>query len=184
MSSLTSPPLSITLLAATPRGEPALPQRIWLRSGTVALGYWKRPEAQADGFDDGWYCPGDMFLRREGGALEFAGRNDDLLKISGRWVSTLWVEQALSQAAGASVLQLAVIGVPTEEGLTALSLLVQAAAGQQHMAAKCIDTGMAALPPYRRPQWVHWVPALPLTATGKLQRARLRAMHHEALLKR
>lgn len=167
-----------------PDADPALPQRIWLRSGTVALGYWKRPEAQADGFEDGWYCPGDMFLRREDGSLEFAGRNDDLLKISGRWVSTLWVEQALSQAAGASVLQLAVIGVATDEGLTALSLLVQAAAGQQCMAAQRIDTGMAALPAYRRPRWVHWVEALPLTATGKLQRVRLKAMHQAALATR
>lgn len=173
-----------TQVRFAPDADPALPQRIWLRSGTVALGYWKRPEAQADGFEDGWYCPGDMFLRREAGALEFVGRNDDLLKISGRWVSTLWVEQALSQAAGPSVLQLAVIGVPTDEGLTALSLLVQATGGQQSAAAQRIRTGIEALPTYRRPQWVHWVEALPLTATGKLQRARLRAMHQAALATR
>ena len=173
-----------TQVRFAPDADPTLPQRIWLRSGTVALGYWKRPQAQADGFEDGWYCPGDMFLRHENGALEFAGRNDDLLKISGRWVSTLWVEQALSQVAGPSVLQLAVIGVPTDEGLTALSLLVQAAGGQQAAAAQRIHTGMVALPTYRRPQWVHWVDALPLTATGKLQRARLRAMHQAALARR
>jgi benzoate-CoA ligase len=70
-----------------------------------------------------------MFLRREDGWLEYAGRNDDMLKISGRWVSTLWVEQALSHAASQSVTQLACIGVPTPEGLTAL--FQQAAPGQQ-----------------------------------------------------
>ena len=161
--------------------DPALPQRIWLRSSTVALGYWKRPQAQADGFQDGWYCPGDMFLRRADGRLEFAGRNDDLLKISGRWVSTLWVEQALSLAAGHSVLQLACVGVLTEDGLTALTLLLVAAPGQQAVAAQLISTGIAELPGYRRPRWVHWLDALPLTATGKLQRARLLALHQAAL---
>ena len=104
-----------------------------------------------------------------------------MLKISGRWVSTLWVEQALSLAAGPSVLQLACIGVPTEDGLTALSLLLVAAPGQQAAAAQRISAGIAELPGYRRPRWVHWLDALPLTATGKLQRARLVALHRAAL---
>ena len=165
-----------------PDAEPTLPQRIWLSSSSVALGYWKRPQAQADGFSAGWYRPGDMFLRRGDGQLEFAGRTDDMLKISGRWVSTLWVEQALISSAGDSVAQLACVGVQTREGLTALSLLVMAAPGQQALAAQRIQAGLDALPNYRRPSWVHWVDALPLTATGKLQRARLAALHEAALL--
>jgi acyl-coenzyme A synthetase/AMP-(fatty) acid ligase len=164
-----------------PEVDPGLPQRIWLRSSTVALGYWKRPQAQADGFHDGWYCPGDMFLRRAHGKLEFAGRVDDMLKINGRWVSTLWVEQALVTAAGDSVVQLACIGVLTPEGLTALALLAIAAPHLQPLATQRVQEGIAALPTYRRPRWVHWVDALPLTATGKLQRARLVAIHEAAL---
>ena len=162
--------------------DPTLPQRIWLRSSNVAGGYWKRPQAQADGFQDGWYRPGDMFLRRSGGQLEFAGRMDDMLKISGRWVSTLWVEQALTSAAAESVVQLACVGVPTDQGLTALSLLVVAAPQQQALARQRIQLAIEALPTYRRPRWVHWVNALPLTATGKLQRARLVAIHQAALV--
>lgn len=161
--------------------DAAAAQRIWLRAPSVASGYWQRPEAQADGFHDGWYRPGDMFLQREGGQLEFAGRNDDMLKISGRWVSTLWVEQALLAAAGDCVAQLACVGVPTEDGLTALALLAQAAPGQGDAAAQRIQAAMAELPRYRRPRWVHWVPGLPLTATGKLQRARLPDLHRAAL---
>ena len=170
-----------TQLRRDPGADPALPQRIWLRSSTVALGYWNRPQAQADGFQDGWYCPGDMFLLRDGGRLEYAGRNDDMLKISGRWVSTLWVEQALGQAGGPSLQQLACIGVSTDAGLTALALLAVAVPGQQAVAAQRIEAGIEALPPYRRPHWVHWVDALPLTATGKLQRARLLGLHRAAL---
>jgi acyl-coenzyme A synthetase/AMP-(fatty) acid ligase len=104
-----------------------------------------------------------------------------MLKISGRWVSTLWVEQALAGAAGDSVLQLACIGVQTAVGLTALSLLVVAAPQQRQLALQRIQAGIDALPTYRRPSWVHWVDALPLTATGKLQRARLLALHEAAL---
>lgn len=174
-------PTPHTELRFAPETDETLPQRIWLRSNTLALGYWRRPQAQADGFCDGWYCPGDMFLRRAEARLEFAGRNDDMLKISGRWVSTLWVEQALTSAAGQSVLQLACVGVTTADGLTALALLVQAAPGQQEAAAQRINTGIKELPGYRRPRWVHWVDALPLTATGKLQRARLISLHQAAL---
>ncbi len=158
-----------------------MPQRIWLRSSSVALGYWKRPQAQADGFQDGWYSPGDMFLRRGEAGLEFAGRLDDMLKISGRWVSTQWVEQALSSAAGESVVQMACVGVSTAEGLTALSLLVIASPRQQALAEQRLRAAIELLPTYRRPRWVHWVSALPLTATGKLQRARLAALHEAAL---
>ena len=161
--------------------DPDRPQRIWLRSSTVAIGYWKRPQAQADGFDKGWYCPGDMFLRRPEGQLEFAGRTDDMLKISGRWVSTLWVEQAITSAAGSSVSQLACVGVLTSEGLTALSLLAVALPGQHELAGQRVDEAIAALPTYRRPHWVHWLDSLPLTATGKLQRSRLVALHAAAL---
>jgi len=168
-------------LRFAPDAEPNLPQRIWLRSSSVALGYWKRPQAQADGFSAGWYRPGDMFLRHPDGQLEFAGRTDDMLKISGRWVSTLWVEQALIGSAGDSVVQLACVGVQTAEGLTALALLAIAAPQQQALAAQRIQAGIEALPNYRRPSWVHWVDVLPLTATGKLQRARLVALHEAAL---
>ncbi len=171
-----------TELRFAPDTDPTLPQRIWLRAATIALGYWRRPQAQNDGFQDGWYSPGDMFLRRADGRLEFAGRTDDMLKISGRWVSTLWVEQALTAAAGDSIAQLACVGVLAPDGLTALSLLVVAAPQQQPLAAQCIQAGIDALPTHRRPRWVHWVESLPLTATGKLQRAHLVALHQRALL--
>lgn len=168
-------------LRFAPDIDPALPQRICLRSSSVALGYWKRPQAQADGFQDGWYSPGDMFLRCGEAALEFAGRLDDMLKISGRWVSTQWIEQALSSAVGESVVQMACVGVLTVEGLTALALLAIASPNQQALAEQRLQAAIERLPTYRRPRWVHWVSALPLTATGKLQRARLAALHEAVL---
>jgi len=164
-----------------PELDPGIPQRIQVRSSAVALGYWQRPEAQADGFHQGWYAPGDMFLRRADGRLEFTGRNDDMLKIAGQWVSTLWVEQELANACGELLQQIASVGVTTADGLTALAVLAVAAPGQDDVARRRLAAGIETLPKHRRPRWVHWLDALPLTATGKLQRGRLRKLHEAAV---
>ena len=155
---------------------PDRPQRIWVKHPAVARGYWKRPTEQADGFRDGWFSPGDMFLRHEGW-LEFTGRNDDMLKIAGQWVSTQWVEQALRVACGDTVLELAAIGVKSAEGLTAIAAFLVAAPAHEEAARRSVATGIAALPGHKRPRWLHWVEALPHTATGKLQRSMLGALH-------
>jgi len=161
--------------------DPQTPQRIWISSPALAQGYWRRPEAQADGFRDGWFSPGDIFIRHGEDRLEFAGRSDDLLKVSGQWVSTLWIEHALAEACGDSVEQVAAVGAPTEEGLVSIAVLAVAVAGRDAVARERLAAGIDRLPNYRRPKWVHWVPALPQTATGKLQRSRLRDAHELAL---
>jgi acyl-coenzyme A synthetase/AMP-(fatty) acid ligase len=157
---------------------PELPQRVWVRHPAVARGYWQRPKEQADGFRDGWFSPGDMFLRHDGW-LEFTGRNDDMLKIAGQWVSTQWVEQALRAACGDSVQALAAVGVKSEDGLTAIAAFLVATPNQEEAARNHLSNAIDSLPGHKRPRWVHWVETLPLTATGKLQRARLAALHEQ-----
>jgi acyl-coenzyme A synthetase/AMP-(fatty) acid ligase len=164
--------------------DPRAPQRIWVSSPALAQGYWRRPEAQTDGFRDGWFSPGDIFIRHGEDRLEFAGRSDDLLKVSGQWVSTLWIEHALAEACGDAVEQVAAVGASTEEGLVSIAVLAVAAAGREDIARERLAAGIERLPKYRRPAWVHWVSALPQTATGKLQRSRLREVHEHALTQR
>ena len=173
-------PTPMTLARHDERIDADLPQRIHVRLPTLALGYWNRPQAQADCFHDGWFSPGDMFIRRDD-RLEFAGRTDDLLKVSGQWVSTLWVERALAEAAGDAIDQVAAVGVPTSDGLTTIAALAVAVRGREAEAKERVHAAIEKLPKYRRPQWVHWVRELPLTATGKLQRSRLRAAHETVL---
>jgi acyl-coenzyme A synthetase/AMP-(fatty) acid ligase len=155
---------------------PAMPQRIWVRHPALARGYWQRPKEQSDGFRDGWFSPGDMFLRHEGW-LEFTGRNDDMLKIAGQWVSTQWVEQELRTVCGDSVQALAAVGVTGDDGLTAIAAFLIATPHREAVARSCLARAIASLPGHKRPRWVHWVETLPMTATGKLQRARLGALH-------
>jgi acyl-coenzyme A synthetase/AMP-(fatty) acid ligase len=133
--------------------------------------------AERDSFADGWFSHGDLFRQRAGGCVEFCGRDDDMLKISGQWVSILDVEQALLGASSGCVETLAAIGFDNAEGLASIALFVVAAAGQETQARECVDAGIAALPKLKRPRLVKWVNELPLTATGKLQRRKLKDLY-------
>ena len=82
-------------------------------------------------------------------------------------------------ACGDSVQTLAAIGVKCDDGLTAIAAFLVATPGQEAAARRNLSAAIAALPGYKRPRWVHWVQTLPLTATGKLLRARLGALHEE-----
>ncbi len=155
----------------------AAPRRLWLRHSSVALGYWQRPEAERDSFADGWFSPGDLFRRRDDGTLEFCGRDDDMLKISGQWVSILDVEQALLAASAGCVEGLAAVGVDNAEGLASIALFAVAARGRETQARERLDAGIAALPKLKRPRLVQWVSELPLSATGKLQRRKLKELY-------
>jgi acyl-coenzyme A synthetase/AMP-(fatty) acid ligase len=153
------------------------PQRIWLRHPSVALGYWKRPEAESDSFAEGWFSPGDLFRRAGPNLFEFCGRDDDMLKISGQWVSVLEIEQSLLSCAAGSVQQLAAVGYTSSEGLGSVALFAVAAAGREAEARERTQAGIDALPKIKRPRLVKWIDEMPVTATGKLQRRKLKDLY-------
>jgi acyl-coenzyme A synthetase/AMP-(fatty) acid ligase len=100
-----------------------------------------------------------------------------MLKISGQWVSVLDVEQALLAASAGSVQGLAAIGFDNAQGLASIALFVVAAQGQETQARERLEAGIAALPKLKRPRLLKWVDELPLTATGKLQRRKLKDLY-------
>jgi acyl-coenzyme A synthetase/AMP-(fatty) acid ligase len=153
------------------------PQRVWLRHRCVALGYWQRPQAEADSFDAGWFSPGDLFRRAASGSWEFCGRDDDMLKISGQWVSVLEVEQSLVACAAGSVQQLAAVGDTSRDGLGSIALFAVAVPGKETEARERIEAGIATLPKIKRPRLVQWIAEMPVTATGKLQRRKLKDLY-------
>ena len=157
--------------------QAGMPRRLCFRHPSVAIGYWQRPDAQAD-FHDGWFSPGDMFVpcAGEASAWEYSGRTDDMLKISGQWVSTIAVDQALLAACGDSVLELGSVALKNAEGLTEIAVFVVAASGRLTDAQARLRDGVAALPGFKRPRRIRFVESLPRTATGKLQRNKLAEM--------
>ena len=160
--------------------EAGMPRRLCVRHPSVALGYWQRPDAQAD-FHDGWFSPGDMFVPCEGEALawEYSGRTDDMLKISGQWVSTIAVDQALLAACGDSVQELGSVALKNAEGLTEIAVFVVPSPDRSADARSRLAEGIAALPGFKRPRRIRFVDSLPRTATGKLQRNKLAEMSLE-----
>jgi acyl-coenzyme A synthetase/AMP-(fatty) acid ligase len=160
--------------------DKGIPRRLCMRHPSVALGYWQRPNDQED-FHDGWFSPGDMFVPHgeEQFAWEYSGRTDDMLKISGQWVSTIAVDQALLTACGDSVQELGSVAVKNAEGLTEIALFVVPSAGRSDDARARLAAGIAALPGFKRPRRTRFVDGLPRTATGKLQRNKLAEMIQE-----
>ena len=160
--------------------DEGMPRRLCFRHPSVALGYWQRPDAQGD-FHDGYFSPGDMFVPCEGEALawEYSGRTDDMLKISGQWVSTIAVDQALLSACGDSVQELGSVAIKNSEGLTEIAVFVVSSSGAADAAQARLAAGIAALPGFKRPRRIRFVDSLPRTATGKLQRNKLAGMLQE-----
>lgn len=148
------------------------PTRLRMRCATQALGYLDRPAAQADSFRDGAFCPADLFVRTEGGGWRFAGREDALVKVRGRWVNLVELEERL--AAGLPGLrEVAAVCVPDVDGVEAVALYV---AGDDAV-RDALAARIAALPHYQRPAWLHPIDALPRTPTGKLLRRQLQELH-------
>ncbi len=166
-----SPGVEIRPLDDVPVGSPT---RLLIRSSTLALGYLDRPQAQAESFRGGAFCPADLFARNEAGGWRFAGREDSLVKIRGRFVNLVELEEKLSGGAP-GVAEAAAVCVPDEDGVDTIALFYVASDAQAALAS--LQQRIDALPTYQRPRWLYPVQVLPRTATGKLQRRRLQDLH-------
>ena len=157
-----------------PVTEPNRPGVLWVKIVSVALGYWNLEERTRTVFRDGWYCTGDMFTVDADGWYEHQGRADDMLKISGQWVSPSEIEEFVRK--DPRVRDAAVVGVPNEDGLVRLALFLVADVGaeRESFEQELQDQLVASLSIYKCPRRMYYVDAMPLTATGKLQRYALR----------
>jgi acyl-coenzyme A synthetase/AMP-(fatty) acid ligase len=161
------------------------PGRLWIRHPSTALGYWQRAEATAECFAPGCFCPGDLFLDAGSGRFQIRGRQDDLLKIAGQWVSVADVDHALLADCREFVSELGTAPVQTRDGLGMIAVFAVAKGGLREQAVAALGDAIEALPRQRRPRETYWVDALPRTPTGKLQRNKLidlRAAMNEQLL--
>jgi acyl-coenzyme A synthetase/AMP-(fatty) acid ligase len=119
---------------------------------------------------------GDKYRRDDHGYYWHAGRSDDMLKVGGIWVSPVEVESTL--LAHPAVLECAVVGIEDQDRLVKPKAFVRLAAGHAADAAlerALVEHCRAHMAAYKRPRWFEFVEDLPKTATGKIQRFRLRA---------
>jgi benzoate-CoA ligase len=140
---------------------------------SAAIMYWNNRAKTKATFAGEWTRSGDKYTRDADGYYTYGGRSDDMLKVGGIYVSPFEVEACLMTHA--SVLEAAVIGVADHDGLTKPKAYVVLKPGQQASAEELQGHVKAKLAPYKYPRWIAFVPELPKTATGKIQRFKLRA---------
>jgi benzoate-CoA ligase len=140
---------------------------------SAALMYWNNRAKTKATFCGEWTRSGDKYTRDADGYYTYGGRSDDMLKVGGIYVSPFEVEACLMTHA--SVLEAAVIGVADQEGLVKPKAYVVLKPGQQASAEDLQAHVKTRLAPYKYPRWIAFVPELPKTATGKIQRFKLRA---------
>jgi benzoate-CoA ligase len=158
-------------------GAPLPPREIGtleVRGPTLAARYWNREDDSQVSFRDGWLRTADRFFVDEDGTWFHSGRDDDLFKVGGKWVSPAEVERTL--LAHEAVWECAVIGVEDEDGLTKPLAYVVPNVG--HAAGPELERELVAfvkseIAPYKYPRWIEFVDALPRNVHGRVQRFRL-----------
>jgi benzoate-CoA ligase family protein len=159
-------------------GKPVRPGdsgRLWIRSESAAKYYWNKPEKTAETMVDGWLNTGDTYRQDEVGYFIYDGRSDDMLKVGGIWCSPVEVESCL--IGHPAVLEAAVVGHADENSLIkpkAFVVLKQGGSGDSALTEELMALCKTTLAPYKYPRWVEYVTELPKTATGKIQRYKLR----------
>ncbi len=154
---------------AVPDGEPG---DLYIHGPSSALMYWGSRDKSRETFQGGWTKSGDKYIRNADGSYTYAGRSDDMLKVSGIYVSPFEIEATLVQHP--SVLEAAVIGTPDAEGLTKAKAFVVLKQGHQVSEAELKVFVKDRLAPYKYPRLIEFIDDLPKTATGKIQRFKLR----------
>ncbi len=155
-----------------PRGEIG---NLLVRGETAALFYLHQYEKSQQTFRGEWLFTGDKYYVDEDGYYWHAGRSDDMLKVGGIWVSPVEVESALMSHP--AVLECAVVGHTDGADLVkpkAFVSLKEGYAPSEALGSELITYCTEKIAAYKRPRWVEFVPELPKTATGKIQRFKLR----------
>jgi len=148
---------------------------------SAAIMYWNNREKSLATFQGPWTRCGDKYVEDEDGYFIYCGRSDDMLKVSGIYVSPFEVEAALMTHS--AVLEAAVVGANDEQQLTkpkAYVVLKNGVERSPQLVEELQAHVKSRLAPYKYPRWVEFVDELPKTATGKIQRFKLRGQRSAA----
>lgn len=170
---------------ADAQGDPAAagePGILWAKIASRADRYWNAQAKSQEAFQGDWFRSGDMYTVDAEGYWHHQGRADDMLKISGQWVSPGEIEDAALAHAG--VRDACAVGLPDADGLPRVMLFVvppQGGANEVALAENIRAALKAHLSPYKIPKWIKPVPEIPRTATGKAQRFVLKQKYESAV---
>ncbi len=159
-------------------GEPVAPGEMGdliVKTDAACAGYWNQHEKSKDTISGHWLRTGDRYYRDADGYFWYAGRSDDMLKVSGTWVSPVEIENQLLEHP--KVQEAAVVGRKDEDGLVktvACVVLRDGTPGSTDIAMELQRFVLERLPVFKRPHRIEFFAELPKTATGKLQRFKLR----------
>jgi acyl-coenzyme A synthetase/AMP-(fatty) acid ligase len=148
---------------------------LWVRGRSRALGYVQQHDKSCQAFRGEWYASGDMVSRDSEGVFTYAGRGDDMLKVSGKWLSPQEVESCLMRHA--LVEECAVVGVSDERGLVKPCAFVRARELAPGLDAQLRDWVRERLAAYKAPREVVFLQEFPRTHLGKIDRGRLKREH-------
>ena len=144
-----------------------------VKGASAADGYWNRRAKTRATFEGVWTRTGDKYERRSDGRYVYCGRTDDMFKVSGIWVSPFEVEQALSSHP--AVLECAVVAARDKDGLEKPKAIVVLHATQPDNLEEILREHVKGkIGKWKYPRWIECVDSLPKTATGKIQRFKLR----------
>ena len=144
-----------------------------VRGASAAEGYWNQREKSRATFEGEWTRTGDKYERRADGRYVYCGRTDDMFKVSGIWVSPFEVEQAL--AAHPAILESAVVAQKDADGLEKPKAFIVLKDASFSDMDGLRDFVKERIGKWKYPRWIEPVDDLPKTATGKIQRFKLRA---------
>ncbi|OHC83544.1 MAG: hypothetical protein A3G73_03620 [Rhodospirillales bacterium RIFCSPLOWO2_12_FULL_67_15] len=144
-----------------------------IKGPTAADLYWNNREKSRSTFIGEWTRSGDKYRQDAEGFYAYGGRTDDMLKVSGIWVSPAEVEAAL--VSHEAVLEAAVVGKEDEQKLVKPKAFVVLKPGKQATTEELQNYVKSKLAPYKYPRWIEFAAELPKTATGKIQRYKLRS---------
>jgi acyl-coenzyme A synthetase/AMP-(fatty) acid ligase len=150
--------------------------RLLVKGPSSAGYYWQDPERTAATMKGEWLETGDTYLQNEDGVFVYCGRNDDMMKVGGIWCSPFEIEAKLVEHP--AVLEAAVVAREDSAGLVkpaAFVVLKDSKARNDAVKNELILYVKSGLARYKFPRWITFVDVLPKTATGKIQRFKLRA---------
>jgi benzoate-CoA ligase family protein len=164
------------------RGNAVAPNEIGdllIKGDSTCSGYWNQHEKTKETFVGDWFRTGDKYYQDDEGYFWYAGRSNDVFKVHGLWLSPAEVESAL--ITHPAVREAAVVAREDTDGLTkaaAYVVLNGEFAAQEELSRELQELVGQTIGGYKRPHWIEFLPEIPKTATGKLQRFKLRELQN------